>query len=330
VRDIVTMADELYGSDKDINFYGISYGTYMGYMLTQMFPNRMGKVILDGVMNPQATSQYFPVLGGDEQIGDAPEVLKGFYNTCALAGASKCPLARAYPTPDAIKGAINTYLETAFKTWNSGGGGASYNMLIAQILFPVLYLPEQWPLAAIALSVGLSGNKSVSESVAMMKGALDERRGAWPYLPNVGSSSWGEFTFRKRQVDQDYVGYSWDSNYTIVNIQCADTPEVQPDIVTTPRVFEETIRIARSVWPLAAGIVSAEHFCHRYTPRAVERYSGPWDVAPKNVVLVIGNQADPVTPFRNSQLVTRLLGGKGRLVQQAGYGHTSRECGSLS
>jgi pimeloyl-ACP methyl ester carboxylesterase len=49
VRDIVTMADAIYGSDKDINFYGFSYGTYMGMILTQMYPDRMGKVILDGI-----------------------------------------------------------------------------------------------------------------------------------------------------------------------------------------------------------------------------------------------------------------------------------------
>jgi pimeloyl-ACP methyl ester carboxylesterase len=48
VRDIVFMADTIYGSDKDINFYGIGIGTHMGLMLTQMFPDRMGKVILDG------------------------------------------------------------------------------------------------------------------------------------------------------------------------------------------------------------------------------------------------------------------------------------------
>jgi pimeloyl-ACP methyl ester carboxylesterase len=49
VRDIVTMADAIYGSDKDINFYGVSYGTYMGMILTQLYPNRIGKVILDGI-----------------------------------------------------------------------------------------------------------------------------------------------------------------------------------------------------------------------------------------------------------------------------------------
>jgi hypothetical protein len=115
-------------------------------------------------------------------------------------------------------------------------------------------------------------------------------------------------------------------------------------------VFEEVIRQARTGWPLAASFVgiTSDYFCNRITSRAVERYLGPWNVQPKNVVLLIGNQgengfavskvailtfllfssvniADPKTPFRNAQFVTNLLGGKARLVQQAAYGHTSRE-----
>jgi hypothetical protein len=74
--------------------------------------------------------------------------------------------------------------------------------------------------------------------------------------------------------------------------RCADSVEVDPSIVTTERVFEETIRQARTVWPLSASLVYAPHFCHRYTTRAVERYSGPWNIQPKNVVLVLGNQGE--------------------------------------
>jgi pimeloyl-ACP methyl ester carboxylesterase len=48
VRDIVTIADTVYGSDKDINYYGRGFSTHMGFMLTQMFPDRVGKIILDG------------------------------------------------------------------------------------------------------------------------------------------------------------------------------------------------------------------------------------------------------------------------------------------
>jgi hypothetical protein len=75
--------------------------------------------------------------------------------------------------------------------------------------------------------------------------------------------------------------------------RCADSVEVDPSTVTTERVFEETIRQARTVWPLSASLVYAQHFCHRYTTRAVERYSGLWNVQPKNVVLVLGNQGEP-------------------------------------
>ncbi|PVF95968.1 hypothetical protein CPB86DRAFT_553513 [Serendipita vermifera] len=324
VRDLVTMADALYGSDKDINFYGISYGTYMGMILTQMYPNRVGKVILDGVINPQANSQYIPILGIDEQLGDAAEVLQGFYNTCALAGPSKCPIAAQFPTSDAIKGAMNQLLDATYKNWNDGNGGVSYNQLALQGIFATSYWPTQWPDVAQALALGLNG--SLSESAAMLKAKMEENRFKLPFLHGSSGSVWErglKQDLDKRQLDVKHFGYLWHINYTLITIQCSDTPEVDPNIVTTERVFEETIRISRTVWPITASLHYAEHFCHRYTSRGVERYSGPWDVQPKNVVLVLGNQADPITPYRNAQLVTRLLGGKARLVQQAAYGHTT-------
>jgi pimeloyl-ACP methyl ester carboxylesterase len=47
-RDLVALADAIYGGDKDINLYALGRSTHMGLMLTQMFPDRVGKVILDG------------------------------------------------------------------------------------------------------------------------------------------------------------------------------------------------------------------------------------------------------------------------------------------
>jgi hypothetical protein len=80
--------------------------------------------------------------------------------------------------------------------------------------------------------------------------------------------------------------------FAYMRIRCSDSAELDPNIVTTERIFEETIRISRTVWPMIASIIYSEHFCHRYTSRAVERYAGPWNVQPKNVVLVLGNQGE--------------------------------------
>ena len=48
VRDLVYLVDSLNGEGSDVNFWGISYGTVIGTYLTQMFPDRIGRVILDG------------------------------------------------------------------------------------------------------------------------------------------------------------------------------------------------------------------------------------------------------------------------------------------
>ncbi|PVF95971.1 hypothetical protein CPB86DRAFT_787528 [Serendipita vermifera] len=294
VRDIVTMADALYGSDKDINFYGNGYITYMGYMLTQMFPNRIGKVILDGVVNPQANSQYLPILGLDEQLADVPQILEGFYNTCAQSGPIKCPVAAQHPTPEGIKTVMGQFLDAIYEQFTSEN---SYNMAVRDLIYSHLYSPRNWELLGHILAPVTN-------------------------IPsNLPPESKKDLKRRQNNSRNSNVGYSL-SGYTGIAIACSDTVETALNIVTTERVFEETIRISRNA-PLASSLPGFAQYCHRYTPRAVERYSGPWNIQPKNVVLIIGNQADPVTPFRNAQFIANLLGPKARLVQQAGYGHTS-------
>lgn len=319
VRDIVTMADTLYGSDKDINFYGLSTGSYMGMVLTQMFPNRIGKVILDGVVDPQGISQYIPILGLDKSIGDMSETLRGYFNACALAGPTQCSVARQNSTAEDIKGAINQLLNTGFKNWNNGQGSWSYNAL-ATIVYSTLGSPIQWDSISKFLETYANTNTSTPATKEYSE-SLTERS----YLSSIWRPRSVRSLAKRQQQDTPAVqiGFSSPDTYDLIANGCADAPDIDSNIVTTERVFEETIRVARTVTPFAASMVGTAQYCHRYTSRAVERYSGPWNVQPKNVVLIIGTQVDPFTPFRDAQFVTKLLGSKARLVQQAGYGHTT-------
>ncbi|CAE6427851.1 unnamed protein product [Rhizoctonia solani] len=52
VRDIVAIHDVIEGPGKAINYWGISYGTLLGNTFVNMFPDRVGRVMLDGVVNP--------------------------------------------------------------------------------------------------------------------------------------------------------------------------------------------------------------------------------------------------------------------------------------
>ncbi|CAE6510606.1 unnamed protein product [Rhizoctonia solani] len=53
VRDMVAMHDIIEGPNKPINFWGISYGTVIGMYFVNMFPDRVGRVVLDGAVNPK-------------------------------------------------------------------------------------------------------------------------------------------------------------------------------------------------------------------------------------------------------------------------------------
>ena len=55
----------------------------------------------------------------------------------------------------------------------------------------------------------------------------------------------------------------------------------------------------------------------------MERFIGPWNHTLKNPIIVIGNKADPATPFVDASLVAGYLGDSAVLVEQDGFGHSS-------
>lgn len=65
------------------------------------------------------------------------------------------------------------------------------------------------------------------------------------------------------------------------------------------------------------------HLCHRWPVRAVERFAGPWNSILKNPIIIIGNKADPATPFLDASTVAGWLGDSATLVEQDGCGHLS-------
>jgi len=139
----------------------------------------------------------------------------------------------------------------------------------------------------------------------------------------------------KKQPDQ-----LW-SDYTFHAIACGDSID-QADI-TTQAVFDELIRVVKVVSPMCTwphydhflqyasyhlcpvGIQFPQpcHFCHRWPARAVERFAGPWNSTLKNPIIIIGNKADPATPFLDASIVAGWLGDSATLVKQDGYGHLS-------
>ena len=148
---------------------------------------------------------------------------------------------------------------------------------------------------------------------------------ALPYIKPGGS------VFPKPDNDPlggaDFGGASEMNDYTMIAIFCGDSANSNGAL--TKDVFNEIVRVSQTVSHKFGATSNVRFYCHRWSTRAVERHQGPFNKQPKNVVLVIGNQADPITPFRSAKLVAsqQYLGNSSRLVQQWDFGHTSgAEC----
>ncbi|KAJ6104298.1 hypothetical protein N7523_010618 [Penicillium sp. IBT 18751x] len=66
--------------------YGISYGTVIGSTFASMYPDRVGRMILDGVLNAE---QYYNNYWTDN-VDQMDEAMKTFSTFCHSAGPEKC------------------------------------------------------------------------------------------------------------------------------------------------------------------------------------------------------------------------------------------------
>ncbi|KAK1148022.1 hypothetical protein N8T08_010655 [Aspergillus melleus] len=97
--------DRLYGSDREqaivrrtkwnrgqekLLYWGRSYGTILGSTFANMFPERMGRAVLDGVVD---IDKYYQNKGHNSII-DADQIFDQFAHYCATAGAERCPFYR--------------------------------------------------------------------------------------------------------------------------------------------------------------------------------------------------------------------------------------------
>ena len=94
VRDMISIVDAFAQTEDGqraknanlVNYWGLSYGTFIGETLASMFPDRIGSVLLDGVVDPEDNVSGL----GLHSLQFTDDVLSTFFTYCHLAGLSAC------------------------------------------------------------------------------------------------------------------------------------------------------------------------------------------------------------------------------------------------
>ncbi|KAF6785757.1 peptidase tripeptidyl-peptidase protein [Colletotrichum sojae] len=77
-----------------LQYWGFSYGSALGNTFASMFPGRVGRMIVDGIVD----IDDYMAGGWLTNLQDTEELVEYFYKTCHSAGPDKCALARSSDT----------------------------------------------------------------------------------------------------------------------------------------------------------------------------------------------------------------------------------------
>lgn len=134
VRDL-DMLREIVG-DPQLNYLGYSYGTHIGARYADMFPERAGRLVLDGVLDPTASESDVV----REQTRGFELALRSYAAACL--SAKECPLTGSV---DDAMGQIGALLDSVDETELTGSDGRTLttSTMLTAIVTP-LYAESNW------------------------------------------------------------------------------------------------------------------------------------------------------------------------------------------
>jgi len=287
--------------DKDLNYVGISYGTYLGATYANLFPEKVGAMVIDGVLDPVAWSTgrgwesfFFPVTTRLKSHIGAQDSLDEFFRTCEEGGIAECAMAgdtewRYYSILEELR---NNPFEITYPD------GYTETVTYADALgftLGSLYSADEWSYFA--------------EVFADLENMMNSSAPRLNY-EFIRSAFSAEDPTQPTEVEQPFVDFA--------SVLCSDSDN--------PYRFQN--------WPWAAELMShlegpfaelwtwSSSICQKWHGSQDSRFAGDFSAETKNPVLILTTLYDPATPYHGAEVAHDLLADS-RLVTVNGWGHAA-------
>ncbi|WP_329483745.1 alpha/beta hydrolase [Kribbella sp. NBC_01484] len=188
-KDAARDIDVLRGivGDPELYYLGFSYGTYLGATYAELFPKNVGRLVLDGAVDPSKTAKQNNIA----QAKGFDTALDAFAEDCAQRscrlGSSKAE----------VLAKIDKLINDSDATPLPGDGKREVTqaLVLLGVLSP-LYLKQLWPQLEDAVLDGLAGNGARLLALA------------------------------DQYTDREPSGYSDNANEAIYAVNCLDRPDI--------------------------------------------------------------------------------------------------------
>ncbi|CAD6899814.1 unnamed protein product [Tilletia controversa] len=313
-RDIDSLRAAL--GEEELTAYMVSYGTGLGSTYAQMFPERVGRILLDGcefVMDHRRIEGFGTV--ALDNITDAFH--DGFLGECARAGPKACALAEpSGPTTiDGLQHRVSKVLDKLLQAPMAvahpkmGPSLVRYEGVIDNV-YSALYNSASWPRLARMFSQLEEGN-----------GTLALEMVGWAYDPasdhhegeTDNTRGWKGVDVPKTASEELTLAVICSDSYDDERHDLAWWNELQANMTSTSWIGGNS-RFS-DVFP-----------CWHYATKPAEVYRGGFDHELRNPLLLIGETYDPATPLQSAKRLHAAMGySNSRLLIHHGYGHSSRD-----
>ena len=297
-RDMDVLRDLV--GDARLNYYGVSYGSYLGVTYANLFPGRFRALVVDGVLDPIAWSTgrnaaealLVPFSTRLRSDAGAQATLNEFFRLCD-AGGSRCAFSGGAAARFAAL-ARQVAREPVEVTYEDGTTETiDYTVLIAITLGFMYYSPD-WPDFAEFLAFVESAG-ATSRIAGTLPRPQVERR------PHFG-------------IEEQYMNFL----EGFPGVACSDSVNPRSYLAWSVNgaLADAQFGYFGRIWTWASSI------CAEWPGHDADRYLGPWNHVTANPVLVVGNRWDPATRYEGALTVRNLLP-RSALLTVEGWGHTS-------
>ncbi|MFC4500678.1 MULTISPECIES: alpha/beta hydrolase [Streptomyces] len=274
--------------DARLTYVGASYGTFLGATYAGLFPDRVGRLVLDGALDPSLPARRLNL----EQTAGFETAFKSFAKDCARR--PDCPLGRKEAEVGTRLKAFFTRLDAHPVPTGDAAGRRLGEALATTGVIAAMYDESMWEQLREALT-----------------SAMKEKDGAG--LLALSDS------YYERDGDGDY------SNLMSANaaVNCLDLPAA----FATPDEVEKALPSFEKASPVfGEGLAWASLNC-TYWPVRPTGEPHRIEAKGAAPIVVVGTTRDPATPYRWAQSLARQLT-SARLLTYVGDGHTAYGRGS--
>jgi len=289
--------------DPVLNYLGLSYGSGLGATYANLFPGRVGRMILDGNVNPvtwthpDGIQPVFLRLGSGRASAAS---MTAFLNLCGATTTANC----------------------AFSAGSPAATRAKWQRLLRRVRHHPVSIgspPQRFTYAAVIVSVPLGRVSAWPSSAALLQQLWTASARASTSTAGASTASTGPAASNSSAArDSAAAAPPYTGLEQNLAVLCSDT--------ANPRDPRAYLAATRRAYRTSGGFGlewgwTAEPCAGWPDGGAPDRYTGPWNRVTAHTILLLGNTGDPALPYRDSVALAHDLA-RARLLTVAGYGHT--------